>query len=250
MVVDTSRAGTAGLEDDYVARSRITRVTEGWSLDEGREKQPFDLNLVGASSSSLRSPLGVEEDSDSLLASNISDLSLGDGLFGELPCDRFQSQLTGNHSPGSVIGDPVAPYDAESCASLDERYEHLFPSSGSPNTADEINCSDYLQNIPHLSPSKAFLSHTSQPPNTSSETTNSLVLVRIKLLDSSEIPSLSAGEVPAIMVPSEDMESAKAHFCKFGRFGQVPFLQLERNRLQHSFRDASTFSNSSGRYTR
>ncbi|KAJ1609694.1 3CCCH domain-containing protein [Cryptosporidium canis] len=184
-------------------------ATKARLQDEDSERQFLDLKSNETDLSSFCSLKRMEDSSNSLV-SNISDLSFGDDFFGGVLHNKFQNQPVLKRSPGAMFSGLV-PCGVEGLGG--SAAGHSCPSSSgiSGSKRDEGRCLDYFRSVPDAAPSESFLSKVSQSA-TNLEIVNSPALVKIKLLDSSEMSSLSVGEVPAILIPSEDMKSAKVHF--------------------------------------
>ncbi|KAK9171364.1 Protein of unknown function (DUF3352) family protein [Cryptosporidium meleagridis] len=176
--------------------------------DDDSEKQLLDLRSNETDLSSFCSLKRMEDSSNSLV-SNISDLSFGDDFLGGVLNNKFQSHQVLKHSPGNMLNNLFSCNTENHSGSATGH--NCPPSSIVSEKRDEINCLDYFKNAADVVPSEGFLSKVSQFTN-SSEINHSPILVKIKFLDSAEISSLSTGEVPAILIPSEDMKSAKVHF--------------------------------------
>ncbi|OII73983.1 uncharacterized protein cubi_02785 [Cryptosporidium ubiquitum] len=199
--------GFSGLEKNPGIPS--TNMIKGRFQDEDSEKQLLDLKSNETDLSSFCSLRRMEDSSNSLV-SNISDLSFGDDFFGGVLHNKFQNHQVLKHSPGSMFNG-ILSCNVESHGGSAVGHNCQSSSIVKENKRDETKCLDHFKNIPDVVPSEGFISKINQF-NTNLEIAHSPILVRIKLLDSSEISSLSIGEVPAILIPSEDMKSAKVHF--------------------------------------
>ncbi|KAL5367421.1 3CCCH domain-containing protein [Cryptosporidium parvum] len=199
--------GLVGLDKDPGLSS--ASIIKNRFQDDDSEKQLLDLRSNETDLSSFCSLKRMEDSSNSLV-SNISDLSFGDDFLGGVLNNKLQNHQVLKHSPGHMLN---SLFNCNTDNHSGSATGHNCPPSSivSEKKRDEINSLDYFKNVADVVPSEGFFSKVSQFTN-SSEVTHSPILVKIKFLDSAEISSLSTGEVPAILIPSEDMKSAKVHF--------------------------------------
>ncbi|TRY50307.1 Zinc finger C3H1-type /CCCH-type domain [Cryptosporidium tyzzeri] len=199
--------GLVGLDKDPGLSSGS--IIKNRFQDDDSEKQLLDLRSNETDLSSFCSLKRMEDSSNSLV-SNISDLSFGDDFLGGVLNNKLQNHQVLKHSSGHMLN---SLFNCNTDNHSGSATGHSCPPSSivSEKKRDEINCLDYFKNVADVVPSEGFLSKVSQFTN-SSEVTHSPILVKIKFLDSAEISSLSTGEVPAILIPSEDMKYAKVHF--------------------------------------
>ncbi|KAF7457150.1 zinc finger (CCCH type) motif-containing protein [Cryptosporidium felis] len=178
-------------------------------LHEDSERLQGDPRSGETDLSSFCSLKRMEESSNSL-ASNITDLSFNEDLFGNGLYGKLQNQPVQRSSQNFITGN-FLPLNLEH-QSGPALIQGRSAGTNGDNKKDMSKGSDSFRSLLEPAFSENFLSKFGQCCNSTPQEVQSPILVKVKLLESSEIFSLSVGEVPAILIPSEDMKSAKLHF--------------------------------------